>query len=41
MLEEAFAETKKAKQEAEILGDDYLMFKADLLRGTESDVRVV
>ena len=31
-LEEAFAETKKAKQEAEILGDDYLMFKADLLR---------
>ena len=40
-LEEAFAETKKAKQEAEILGDDYLMFKADLLRGTESDVRVV
>ena len=32
MLEEAFAETKKAKQEAEILGDDYLMFKADLLR---------
>ena len=31
-LEEAFAETKKAKQEAELLEDDYLIFKAELLR---------
>ena len=31
-LEEAFAEAKKARQEAELLEDDYLIFKAELLR---------